>query len=163
MENNKGNKKQFFDQVCAILAGRAAEQIIFNNISSGAHDDLEKITKIVYSQITQYGMNKSVGNIAYPSEQNSFDLPYSQETARKIDREARKVIAEAYEHVTNLLLEKKEELETVAQHLLKFEVLRRDEMIKLIGKRPFEEKTTYEGEFIYFFFYVLFFTNLFSH
>lgn len=77
-------------------------------------------------------------------ESNSFELPYSQETARKVDHEARKIISEAFERVTQLLLEKREQLEIVAQHLLKNEVLSRDEMINLIGKRPWAEKTTYE-------------------
>ena len=136
--------EQLNDQVCTLLAGRAAEEIRFNNISTGARDDLEKVTSIVYGQLIKYGMNSKVGNLAFPDESGHMDKFYSEKTAIMIDTEARALVSAAYQRTIDLLREKYDLVEKVAQHLLKNEILRRDEMRELVGPRPFAEITTYE-------------------
>ncbi|KAK9710935.1 AAA ATPase afg3 [Basidiobolus ranarum] len=102
-----------------------------------------------YAQIPTYGRNDLVGNVCYnsPSEEQQFQKPYSEETGRIIDHEARKMIANAYDRTQKLLNEKRDCVEKVAQLLLEKEVLNREDMVNLLGKRPFAEKTQYE-EFV---------------
>ena len=107
--------------MCMTLGGRIAELIIFGKISTGARDDLEKVTKIAYSQVSQYGMNDKIGTIAFPQPADgeiTLERPYSQATAHLIDTEVRKLVNTAYERTEALLREKKEGLERVAQRLL---------------------------------------------
>lgn len=136
------NTDQLFDQICMTLGGRAAEEIFFGKISTGASNDLQQITKIGYSMVTVYGMNSKIGNISYydPTQENTFTKPYSEETGKVIDEEVRKLLAEAYEHTKALLTEKKREVEILAKELLEKEVLFQSDVEALIGKRPFEEK-----------------------
>merc|ERR1711879_1110249 len=131
-------------QVCTLLAGRAAEELIFNNISTGARDDLEKVTKIIYGEIVKYGMNTKIGAISFPDESGHSEKFYSEKTARIIDSEARSMVMDAYKRTFDLLKEKRDLVETVAKHLLEREVLLRDEMRELVGSRPWAEITTYE-------------------
>ncbi len=136
------NTDQLMDQICMTLGGRASEDIFFGKISTGASNDLQQITKIAYSMITVYGMNDKVGNISYydPNQENVFTKPFSEETGKMIDEEVRKLIDGAYRRTKNLLVEKKAEVEKLAQELLKKEVLFKSDVELLIGKRPFEEK-----------------------
>ncbi len=136
------NTDQLFDQICMTLGGRAAEEIFFGKISTGASNDLQQITKMAYSMVTVYGMNDKVGNISYydPSQDNTFTKPYSEETGKMIDEEVRKLIAGAYVSTKQLLTEKKAEVEILAKQLLEKEVLFQSDVEALIGKRPFEEK-----------------------
>jgi AFG3 family protein len=138
--------EQLKDRMCMTLGGRVAEQLIFGKISTGARDDLEKVTKIAYSQITMYGMNPRVGLLSFrePDEESFGDKPYSQATARMIDEEVRKMVGEAYDSTVTLLTEKLPDLEKVAQLLLEKEVIARDDMRTLLGPRPFPEQTTFE-------------------
>ena len=131
------------------LGGRAAEEIIFGKISTGAQNDLERITKTAYSMVTVYGMNERVGQLSFydANSEHSFQKPYSDATAKIIDEEVKKIIDEAYERTKALLNERASELEVIAQELLKKEVIFQNDLIELIGKRPFEEKTTYD-EFV---------------
>ena len=147
--------EQLDHELCTLLAGRASEEIKFNNISTGAQDDLERVTDIIYSQITSYGMNKVVGNLSLPEESGHLQRFYSEETAKKIDHEAYRIVMDAYDRTLSLLREKLDLVEIVAQHLLKHEVLKRDDMIQLIGPRPFIEISTYDGLF-YFIIFLLF-------
>merc|ERR1711988_1731564 len=143
-------KEQLYDRMCMTLGGRAAEQIFFERITTGAQDDLQKVTKSAYAQITQYGMNENVGNVSFEQPQQGemvFDKPYSESTSQLIDEEAKKMINSAMERTLNILTEKREEVEKVAQRLLEKEILNRDDMIELLGPRPFKEKSTYE-EFV---------------
>merc|ERR1719357_975290 len=142
--------EQLFDRMCMTLGGRAAERIFFERITTGAQDDLQKVTKSAYSQITQFGMNDVVGNVSFEQPQPGemvFDKPYSEVTAQMIDQEAKKMINSAMERTINLLTEKKDLVEKVALRLLEKEVLNREDMIELLGPRPFAEKSTYE-EFV---------------
>lgn len=140
--------EQLLDEMCMTLGGRAAEEIIFGKISTGALSDLERITKMAYSMVTMYGMNDKIGNVSFfDSKQNSdynFTKPYSEATAETIDTEARKIISDAFIRTKNLLMSKKNELEIIAKELLEKEIIFQSDLEKLIGKRPFEKPTTYQ-------------------
>ncbi|XP_015783254.1 AFG3-like protein 2 [Tetranychus urticae] len=142
--------EQLFDRMCMTLGGRAAEQIFFGKITTGAQDDLQKVTQNAYAQIVQFGMNTKVGNLSFEMPQPGeivVDKPYSEATAQIIDSEARSLVQKAYDRTVKILTEKKAEVEKVALRLLEREVLNRDDMIEILGKRPFKEKSTYE-EFV---------------
>ncbi|QNL21339.1 ATP-dependent zinc metalloprotease FtsH [Hyphobacterium sp. CCMP332] len=142
--------EQLFDEMCMALGGRAAEELTFGKISTGALSDLERITKMAYGMVTIYGMNDKIGNISfYDSKQSeyNFSKPYSESTAETIDEEVRKIVTKAYERTKQLLTEKKEELGKLAEELLEKEIIFQSDLEKLIGKRPFAQPTTYE-EFI---------------
>ncbi|KAJ3106948.1 AAA ATPase afg3 [Phlyctochytrium planicorne] len=136
---------QLLDMMCMTLGGRVAEKIFFDSITTGAQDDLQKVTKMAYAQISTYGMNEKVGNLSYQNDQQEqqFQKPYSDETAKLIDDEARALIAGAYDRTMKLLLEKKAEVELVAKTLLEKEVLSREDMIRLLGQRPWPEPGSY--------------------
>jgi cell division protease FtsH len=142
------NTDQLMDQICMTLGGRAAEEIFFGKISTGASNDLQQITRIAYSMVTAYGMNSKVGNVSYydPSQENTFTKPYSEETGKIIDHEVRGIIEEAYQRTLQLLRDKKEAVEILAKELLAKEVLHKSDVEVLIGKRPFEEKKVVEVE-----------------
>lgn len=142
------NTDQLMDQICMTLGGRAAEQIFFGKISTGAANDLQQITRIAYSMVTAYGMNNKVGNVSFydPASENTFTKPYSEETGKLIDEEVRSIIDEAYQRTIKLLTERKEEVEKLAKELLSKEVLHKSDVEELIGKRPFEEKKILEVE-----------------
>jgi cell division protease FtsH len=136
------NTDQLIDQICMTLGGRASEEIFFSKISTGAQNDLQQITRIAYAMVTVYGMNDKVGNISYydPQADQTFTKPYSDETAKLIDEEVRKLIDSAYERTKQLLREKKAQVEKLAEALLDKEVLFQSDVETLIGRRPFEEK-----------------------
>ncbi|KAJ3380058.1 AAA ATPase afg3 [Entophlyctis sp. JEL0112] len=137
--------EQFLDMMCMTLGGRVSEKMIFNSITTGASDDLQKVAKMAYAQVTTYGMNDKIGQLSFgrPDQENQFTKPYSEETARMIDDEVRKLVAYAYDRTTALLNEKREQVEAVAQRLLEKEVLSRDDMIELLGERPFGDHGVY--------------------
>lgn len=136
------NTDQLMDQICMTLGGRASEEIFFGKISTGAQNDLQQITRIAYAMVTVYGMNDKIGNISYydPQQDQSFTKPYSDETAKLIDEEVRKLIDVAYERTKQVLLEKRGQVEKLAEALLDKEVLFQSDVESLIGKRPYEEK-----------------------
>jgi len=139
--------EQLIDEMCMTFGGRAAEEIVFGKISTGALSDLERITKMAYSMVTVYGMNKEIGNISfYDSKQSdySFNKPYSEATAEKIDKEVKKIIDNAFERTKSLLTAHREHLEIIARELLEKEILFQSDLERLIGKRPFAHQTTYE-------------------
>ena len=140
--------EQLFDEMCMALGGRAAEEIIFGKISTGALSDLERITKMAYSIVSIYGMNDKIGNVSfYDSKQSDYNFtkPYSDATAELIDKEVKNLIDKAYKHTLNLLQEKKEKLEIVAKELLDKEIIFQSDLERLIGERPFERQTTYQA------------------
>jgi AFG3 family protein len=138
------NTDQLMDQICMTLGGRAAEEIFFGKISTGAQNDLQQITRIAYSMVTVYGMNEKVGNVSFydPAAENSFTKPYSEETSKLIDEEVRKLIDVAYIQTKDLLNSKKGEVAKLAEALLDKEVLFQSDVEALIGKRPWSEKKT---------------------
>ncbi len=140
--------EQLFDEMCMALGGRAAEQVVFGKISTGALSDLEKITKMAYSMVTIYGLNDKIGNLSFydskgQSEYN-FTKPYSDDTARTIDEEVKKLVDEAYKRTIDMLVEKRELLDSLAQALLKREILYQNDLVEIIGERPFETPTAYQ-------------------
>ncbi|WP_340065265.1 ATP-dependent zinc metalloprotease FtsH [Ascidiimonas aurantiaca] len=136
--------EQMLDEMCATLGGRAAEKVIFNKISTGALSDLEKVTKQARAMVTIYGLNDKIGNLTYydSSGQNdySFTKPYSEETALTIDKEISRIIEEQYKRALALLTEQKDKLTELAERLLDKEVIFKDDLEKIFGKRPFEKE-----------------------
>ena len=124
------------------LGGRASEDIFFGKISTGAQNDLQQITRIAYAMVTVYGMNDKLGNISFydPQQDQAFTKPYSDETAKLIDEEVRKLLEIAYERTKGLLREKRADVEKLAEALLDKEVLFQSDVEELIGRRPFDEK-----------------------
>ncbi len=140
-------REQMMDEMCAALGGRAAEKIIFGKVSTGALSDLEKVTRQASSMVTVYGLSEKIGNISYydSSGQNSnFNKPYSEQTARTIDEEVKALSEEAYAKALKVLEENKESLTKLAEELLTKEVIFREDLEEIFGKRPWdkEEKIT---------------------
>lgn len=134
---------QMLDEMCATMGGRAAEKVIFNEISTGALSDLEKVTRQARAMVTIYGLNDKLGNITYydstgQSDYN-FSKPYSEETAKIIDTEISKLIEEQYERAIHLLETNKEKLTQLADILIEKEVIFKDDLETIFGKRPFEK------------------------
>lgn len=134
--------EQMLDEMCATLGGRAAEQVIFNNISTGALSDLEKVTKRAQAMVTIYGLNDKVGNISYydssgQSEYN-FGKPYSEKTAQTIDEEISKMVETQYQRAIQILTENRDKLEALANKLLEKEVIFREDLEEIFGKRAWE-------------------------
>lgn len=147
-EQNLYRTEQLLDEMCMALGGRAAEQVVFNKISTGALSDLEKITKMAYSMVTIYGLNDKIGNLSFydskgQSEYN-FTKPYSDATAQLIDQEVNNLVSTAYAKTVALLTEKRELLDKLAHALLDKEILFQSDLVELIGARPFERATVYQ-------------------
>ncbi|TLP81892.1 ATP-dependent zinc metalloprotease FtsH [Maribacter sp. ACAM166] len=132
-------KSQFMDQICASLGGRVAEDIIFGEPSSGALDDLEKVTKQAYTMVSYYGLDEEIGPISFydssGDNERMLGKPYSEDMAKKIDKQVQDLITTAYERTKNLLIQHKVELEKLAQLLLKQEVVEKEDLEKILGKR----------------------------
>ena len=134
--------EQMLDEMCATLGGRAAEQVVYNNISTGALSDLEKVTKRAQAMVTIYGLNDKIGNISYydssgQSEYN-FGKPYSEHTAKTIDEEISKLIENQYQRAIRILTENKEKLEALADKLIEKEVIFKEDLEEIFGKRAWE-------------------------
>ncbi len=142
--------EQMKDEMCATLGGRAAEKVIFDKISTGALSDLEKVTKQARAMVTIYGLNDTIGNLTYydSSGQNEygFTKPYSEETAQKIDEEISKLIEEQYARALDVLKKHKDKLVELAERLLDKEVIFKEDLEKIFGKRPFEKKFDKKGQ-----------------
>jgi AFG3 family protein len=141
--------EQLTDGMCMTMGGRVAEDLVFGKISTGAQNDLERITKLSYAMVTIYGMNQAVGNVSFHDPQNeyNFNKPYSEKTSELIDIEVRKLIGDVYERTMQLLVEKREGLEKLAAKLLEKEILFQADLEEILGKRPFDNRTTYD-EFV---------------
>lgn len=139
-------QEQIMDIVCMALAGRAAEEIFFGKVTTGASDDLRRVTELVYSTIQVYGMNDKVGQLAFPKDPNAYpgDKPYSDATAQAMDEEARQIVDAAYARTLNLLKEKKSDLKVVADMLLEKETITHDDIYDALGPRPFKGDKAYD-------------------
>lgn len=140
--------EQILDEMCAALGGRASEKIIFDKISTGALSDLEKVTKQAKAMVTIYGLNEKVGNLTYYDSSNqdySFTKPYSEKTAQVIDEEISKIIEEQFDRAVQLLSENKDKLTTLANLLLEKEVIFKEDLEKIFGKRKY--RSHHEDEF----------------
>jgi ATP-dependent metalloprotease FtsH len=131
---------QILDQICSALGGRAAEQLIFGKISTGALSDLEKVTKQAYAMVSIYGLNERVGNISYYDSQgrDMFTKPYSDETAKVIDEEVSKLIEFQYKRALNILSENEDKLSLLAERLLSNEVIFKEDLEEIFGKRQWD-------------------------
>jgi cell division protease FtsH len=136
--------EQMMDEMCATLGGRAAEEIIFERISTGALSDLEKVTKQAYAMVSVYGLNERIGNISFYDSRgdSTFTKPYSEATARIMDEEVSKMIEGSYKRALSLLNENKAKLKGLARQLLEKEVLFKDDLERIIGIRPFQKRGT---------------------
>ena len=134
--------EQIFDEMCAALGGRAAEEVAFGKISTGALSDLEKVTKQAYAMVTVYGLNKKIGHRSYydSSGESQFTKPYSEETARVIDEEVSKIIEKAYLKSVDLLSSHREQLDRLAAKLLEKEVIFKDDLEEILGPRQWKER-----------------------
>ncbi|MCD9644814.1 ATP-dependent zinc metalloprotease FTSH 8, mitochondrial [Datura stramonium] len=147
-ENLLMTKEQLFDVTCMTLGGRAAEQVLIGKISTGAQNDLEKVTKMTYAQVAVYGFSDKVGLLSFPQRDDGFEMskPYSSKTAAIIDNEVREWVSKAYERTVQLIEEHKEHVAQIAELLLEKEVLHQDDLVRVLGERPFKslEPTNYD-------------------
>ncbi|KAF9174728.1 AAA ATPase afg3 [Mortierella sp. AD011] len=134
--------QQLSDRMCMTLGGRVSEHIFFGTITTGAQDDLQKVTKMAYAQVATYGMDSELGPLSYGNQDNkdSFTKPYSEKTGQIIDNQVRAIIGQAFRRTMDLLTEKRADVEKVAKLLMEKEVLNRADMERLLGKRPFQDK-----------------------
>ena len=135
--------EQMLDEMCATLGGRAAEKIMFNKISTGALSDLEKVTKQARAIVSVYGLNDKIGNITYYDSSGqtdyNFNKPYSEETAKKIDEEISLIIEKQYKRACDILKKNKSKLSELAKRLLEKEVIFKEDLVKILGERPFKK------------------------
>jgi len=136
--------EQMFDEITSAMGGRASEEIIFGKVSTGALNDLEKVSKQAYAMVVYFGLNKEIGNISFydssGQSEYSFQKPYSEKTAETIDQEVRKIVESAYERAKQLLSENREKLEKLASLLLEREVIFREDLEEIFGKRPWDKE-----------------------
>ncbi|WP_140937085.1 ATP-dependent zinc metalloprotease FtsH [Sphingobacterium lumbrici] len=141
--------EQLLDSMSMTMGGRVAEDITFGRISTGAQNDLERITKLAYAMTAVYGMNSKVGNVSFRDSggESQFQKPYSDQTAELIDEEVRVLISSVYDRTKALLLDKQDGLIKIAEKLLEKEILFQADLEEILGKRPFSNRTTYD-EFV---------------
>ncbi|KAK6943632.1 ATPase, AAA-type, core [Dillenia turbinata] len=147
-ENLLMTKEQLFDMTCMTLGGRAAEQILLGKISTGAQNDLERVTKMTYAQVAIYGFSDKVGLLSFPQREDYFEMtkPYSSKTGAIIDGEVREWVGRAYDRTLRLIEEHKEKVAQISELLLEKEVLHQDDLLRVLGERPFKssEPTNYD-------------------
>ncbi|KAK6140257.1 hypothetical protein DH2020_026055 [Rehmannia glutinosa] len=147
-ENLLMTKEQLFDMTCMTLGGRAAEQVLLGKISTGAQNDLEKVTKMTYAQVAVYGFSDKVGLLSFPQREDGMEMskPYSSKTAAIIDNEVREWVGKAYTRTVQLIEEHKEHVAQIAELLLEKEVLHQDDLVRVLGERLFKssEPTNYD-------------------
>jgi len=137
-------KAALLDTMAMSLGGRAAESIYYGDFSTGAQDDLAKVTESAYSQVLLYGMSEAVGHVSFPEVAQGGQRVYSEATSSLVDREVREAIQGQMVRVTELLQQKKVQLSAIFERLLTQEVLEREDMVELLGPRPWAEKTSYD-------------------
>lgn len=138
--------KQLMDRMAMTLGGRISEELHFPTVTTGASDDFRKVTAIATNMVTQWGMSQ-LGPIHFNQDQNQFNKPFAEATAQQIDAEVRGIVDTAYKQCKDLLIEKKREVGLVAEELLKKEMLTRDDMVRLLGPRPFADKDEFTKYF----------------
>lgn len=141
------NVNQLMDRMAMTMGGRVSEELHFETVTSGASDDFNKVTRMATAMVTKWGMSKKLGPLHFEDDENKFNKPFAEATAQTIDSEVRRIVDEAYKQCTDLLTEKKHEVGIVAEELLSKEVLGRDDMVRLLGKRPFDDNKDFAKYF----------------
>jgi len=139
-------KEQITDMICMALAGRASEQVTFGRVTTGAADDLRRVTQIVYQMVQVFGMNERIGQLAFPRDEGAYpgERPYSEATAELMDEEAKLIVERAYERTLELIRDKRDQVEAVAQLLLSKETVNHEDIVNAIGPRPFSAGPEYD-------------------
>lgn len=138
---------QLMDRMAMTLGGRVSEEIHFPTVTTGASDDFKKVTRMATTMVTQWGMSEKLGPIHFNNDENQIQKPFAESTAQLIDQEVRRIIDQAYKQCKDLLTEKKKELGLVAEELLRKEMLTRDDLVRILGPRPFPEKEEFSKYF----------------
>ncbi|KAK2603760.1 AAA ATPase afg3 [Conoideocrella luteorostrata] len=133
------NTNQLMDRMSMTMGGRVSEELHFPTVTTGASDDFKKVSQMARNMVTQWGMSDKVGPVFFENDPNRMQKPFAEATAQQIDQEVHRIVDEAYQRCKDLLLEKKTEVGLIAEELLKKEVLVRDDMVRILGKRPFED------------------------
>ena len=142
------NVNQLMDRMAMTLGGRVSEELHFESVTSGGSDDFNKVTRMATAMVTKWGMSKKLGPLHFTDDQQQqFTKPFAESTAQTIDSEVRRIIDEAYKQCKDLLTEKKSEIGIIAEELLAKEVLGREDMVRLLGKRPFEDNKDFDKYF----------------
>ena len=142
------NVNQLMDRMAMALGGRVSEELHFDTVTSGASDDFNKVTRMATAMVTKWGMSSKIGYLHFEDDnQQQLHKPFSEDTARNIDSEVRRIVNEAYHQCRDLLTEKKREVGLVAEELLSKEVLTRDDLNRILGKRPFEDNKEFTKYF----------------
>ena len=138
---------QLMDRMAMTLGGRVSEELHFETVTSGASDDFNKVTRMATAMVTKFGMSPKIGYLYFDENEQQLHKPFSEDTARNIDSEVRRIVDEAYQKCRSLLVARKREVGIVAEELLRKEMLSRDDMVRLLGKRPFEDRKEFEKYF----------------
>lgn len=141
------NTAQLMDRMAMTLGGRVSEELHFPNVTTGASDDFKKVSQMARNMVTEWGMSDKVGPVHFENDPNRWHKPFAEATAQQIDQEVQRIVEEAYQRCRELLTAKKREVGIVAEELLKKEVLVRDDMVWLLGKRPVGETQEFEKYF----------------
>jgi AFG3 family protein len=141
------NTNQLMDRMAMTMGGRVSEELHFPTVTTGASDDFKKVSQMARNMVTQWGMSEKVGPIHFDSDPNRVQKPFAEATALQIDQEVSKIVDQAYTKCRNLLTEKKKEVGLIAEELLKKEMLVRDDMVRILGKRPFGDNQDFEKYF----------------
>ncbi|KAI1180812.1 peptidase family M41-domain-containing protein [Nemania sp. FL0916] len=139
--------KQLMDRMAMTLGGRISEELHFPTVTTGASDDFSKVTRMATSMVTQWGMSEKVGPLHFQNDENRVHKPFSETTGQMIDAEVKRIVDEAYKQCKDLLIEKKKEVGIIAEELLKKEILVRDDMVRLLGPRPFDDRNDFAKYF----------------
>lgn len=141
------SEKQLLDRMAMTLGGRISEELHFPTVTTGASDDFKKVTSMATAMVTQWGMSDKLGPLFFKNDENQIVKPFAESTAQKIDAEVRRIIDEAYKQCKDLLVAKKKEVGIIAEELLRKEVLTRDDMVRLLGPRPFDDREEFNKYF----------------
>ncbi|KAM5342494.1 hypothetical protein ACJ41O_013460 [Fusarium nematophilum] len=141
------NTNQLMDRMAMTMGGRVSEELHFPTVTTGASDDFKKVSQMARNMVTQWGMSEKVGPIHFENDPNRVQKPFAESTAQQIDQEVSRIVEQAYQRCRDLLTEKKKEVGLIAEELLKKEVLVRDDMVRILGKRPFGDNEDFEKYF----------------
>lgn len=142
------NMNQLMDRMAMTLGGRVSEELHFDTVTTGASDDFNKVTRMAAAMVTKWGMSSKIGYLYFEDDSSQqLHKPFSEETAKNIDSEVRRIVDEAHKQCKDLLTEKKKEIGLVAEELLQKEMLGRDDLIRILGPRPFEDNKDFTKYF----------------